>query len=121
MELTVTEIGQQSQLLEEDNSLLQGRVKQLKEDFQKMTVQYDECRRELDVKIQELETMQVCRVKGEERCEQLVDAIRHLEEIIRVKEEELEIKDKEIQRISQDLMDQQLLSDPVTPNDVRKV
>jgi alcohol dehydrogenase class IV len=59
--------------------------------------------------------MQVCRVKGEERCEQLIDAIRHLEDIMRVKEEELEIKDKEIQRISQDLMDQQLLSNPVTP------
>lgn len=114
MELTVVEIGQQSQLLEEDNSQLQGRVKQLKEDFQKMTVQYEECRRELEVKVQELETMQVCRVKGEERCEQLIDAIRHLEDIMRVKEEELEIKDKEIQRISQDLMDQQLLSNPVT-------
>lgn len=121
VELTVTEIGQQSQLLEEDNNQLQGRVKQLKEDFQKMTVQYEECRRELDEKVQELETIQVHRVKGEERCEQLVDAIRHLEEIIRVKEEELEMKDKEIQRISQDLMDQQLLSDPVTPTDVRKI
>ncbi|XP_046652411.1 golgin subfamily B member 1-like [Daphnia pulicaria] len=117
VELTVTEIGQQSQLLEEDNNQLQSRVKQLKEDFQRMTVQYEECRKELDEKVQELETMQVHHVKGEERCEQLVDAIRHLEEIIRVKEEELEMKDKEIQRISQDLMDQQLLSDPVTPTD----
>jgi hypothetical protein len=31
------------------------------------------------------------------------------------------MKDKEIQRISQDLMDQQLLSNPVTPTDVSKV
>lgn len=118
MELAVAEIGQQSQLLEEDNSQLHGRVKQMKDDLQKMTAQYDVCRKELDDKVLELETMQLNRAKGEARCEQLIDAIRHLEEIIRVKEEELEVKDKEIQRISQDLMDQQLLSDPITPNEV---
>ncbi|KAI9555383.1 hypothetical protein GHT06_017898 [Daphnia sinensis] len=118
VELAVAEIGQQSQLLEENNSQLQGRVKQMKDDLQKMTTQYDVCRKELEDKVLELETMQLNRTKGEERCEQLINAIRHLEEIIRVKEEELEIKDKEIQRISQDLMDQQLLSDPMASNEI---
>ncbi|XP_057380976.1 uncharacterized protein LOC130703541 isoform X2 [Daphnia carinata] len=117
VELAVAEIGQQSQMLQEDNGQLQGRVMQMKDDLQKMTTQYDVCRKELEDKVLELETMQLNRTKGEERCEQLIDAIRHLEEIIRIKEEELEVKDKEIQRISQDLMDQQLLSDPVASNE----
>ncbi|KAK4022479.1 hypothetical protein OUZ56_007941 [Daphnia magna] len=121
VELAVAEIGQQSQLLEENNSQLQGRVKQMKDDLQKMTTQYDVCRRELEDKVLELETMQLNRTKGEERCEQLIDAIRHLEETIRAKEEELEVKDKEIQRISQDLMDHQLLYDPVLSNEFDRV
>ncbi len=119
VELTVSEIGQQSQMLQEDNGQLQGRVMQMKDDLQKMTLHYEECRKELQDKVNELENLQLNRLKGEERCKNLIDTIRHLEEIIQIKEEELETKDKEIQKIAQDLMEQQLLSDRVITNEVR--
>ena len=118
MELVVSEIGQQSQLLQDDNGQLQCRVMQMKEDLQKMTLQYEGCRKELQDKTNELENLQLNRLKGEERCKNLIANIRHLEEIIQIKEEELEAKGKEIQRISQDLMEQQLLSVPTITNEV---
>lgn len=117
MELTASEIGQHSKVLQEDNGQLQGRVTQMKDDLQKMTVHYDECRRELEKKVCELESLQVNRMKGEEHCQHLIDTIRQLEEIILAKEEELLAKDKEIQRIAQDLMEQHL-SDQVVVNEV---
>ena len=86
-----------------------------------MVIQCEEYRKELDVKVQELEDMLISRFNEDEHRDQLYAAIRQLEEMVRIKEKELENKDKEIQRISQDLMDQQLLSDPVTPNEVRSI
>lgn len=118
VELAVLEVGQQSQVLHEDNSQLQGRLLQMKDDLRNMTAHYDECQKELEDKIRELETLQSSRTKGEENCKHLIDTIRHLEDIIVVKEEELQLKDKEIQKIAQDLMEHQL-SDRSVVNEAR--
>lgn len=112
MESSVSEIDRQSKQLQEDNGFLHGRVTQMKEDLQKMTLHYEECRKELEVKVHELETLQANRAKREEHCDHLLETIKQLEDIILIKEVELEAKDKEIQRIAQDLMEQQLLLDP---------
>lgn len=118
MEQSVSEYGQESTTLQETNSHLQGRIVQLKDDLQKMTTHYDKCQKELDKKILELEKVHAIRVKDEEHCNHLIETIKQLEEIILQKEGEILEKDKEIQKISQDLMEQQLLLDPVTTNEV---
>ena len=119
MEKIVSEFEQQAKVLQDDNSYLQARLTQKKDDLQRMTVQYDQCQKELDMKVLELEKSQAIQTKGEEHRIHLVETIRQLEEMILKKEEELIEKNKEIQKIAQDLMEQQLLLDPVLPNEVR--
>lgn len=118
MESTASEIDHRSQLLQEDNGQLHGNLQQLKDDLQKMTLHYNACRNELNSKVQELDLLQASNAKEEELSKQLIDKIREMEDLVYAKEQELELKDKEIQRITQELLEQQLLCDSMVSTEV---
>ena len=107
----MTELDNQSNVLKADNGQLHGHLQHLKDDLQKMTLHYNECRKELEEKLNELDSLQLNSTIEKERSNQLIEAVQQLQDVIEVKEEELSVKDKDIQRITQELLEQQLSAD----------
>lgn len=105
------ELGNQSKMLQDDNGELLGHLQHMKDDLQKMTVHYNDCQKQLENKVLELETIRLNNSMEKERSDHLIDAIRELEELIAAKEDEIATKDKDIQRITQNLLEQQLSVD----------
>ena len=76
-----------------------------------MSKQYNECRSELDEKKNELEKLHLISQQDEMDLNQLSEAIKQIEKEKNIKDQELSNKEREIQKITRDLMEQQLMSD----------
>ena len=99
-----------SQILEKHTNILHIQIHQLKDDLQKMS---EQCRSEPDEKKYELEKLQLICQQDEMDLRQLSEVLKQIEKDKNIKDLELSVKEREIQRISGDLMKQQLLSDSV--------
>lgn len=97
--------------MQEDNGALQNRLEELKEELRKITEAYNECQLELKSKSHELSILEINSSKEEHHCDNLYETIRQLEGILATKEKELKAKDEDIQRIAEELIEQQILAD----------
>jgi len=76
-----------------------------------MSKQYNESRSEIEETKYELEKLRLISVQDEMDLKQLSESLKKLEKEKIGKEQELSEREREIQRISRDLMEQQLLSE----------